>query len=294
MGIIMNMLGWKKRFLMPLLVVTSLVLFGAITYLVFSSASSKTIEISANPVHSDTTKSSNNNSSDSFTLTVVFLVVILILLSLSIFTNILLFKWRFKSSNDQVSVVPLVLMETIEVLMQEFIKMGDQLSTNVDESKNESKNTKNLFNDLMEAFTVLQTALDSRDKEIRRLKKGYDSEIFRKYLLRFIRIDDALSDEIESAMSENNKTYKGLQDIQSLLRDAFDECGVSAFSPKIGANIRNEFGVADNYRTKPAKNKDEEFTIAEVLESGLKLQTPSGPECIKPAKVTVFTLKKGD
>ena len=56
----------------------------------------------------------------------------------------------------------------------------------------------------MESFTVLQTTLDSRDKEIQRLKKGYDSEIFRKFLGRFIRVDKALCEELYSAKTENS------------------------------------------------------------------------------------------
>ena len=157
---------------------------------------------------------------------------------------------------------------------------------------NNQSNTK-LFEDLIKDFTVLQTALNARDKEIQRLKKGYDSAIYRKYLKRFIRTYDALSDEMEAAKSEdNNQHYKTLKEIREVLMDAFDECGVSSFSPKIGASIKNAFGVDENFLTTPAKNKEEEYTIANVIESGFKIQTPTGEDCIKKAKVTLYTPQK--
>jgi molecular chaperone GrpE (heat shock protein) len=240
----------------------------------------------------DESKLPNANTSDS--LRVAFFVVILILLSLSIFTNILLFKWRFKTSGDQISIVPTELLKIIKLLNQQFDGMAKQHSANIDQSKRASKNTEKLFHDLIESFTDLQAALNKRDKEIERLKKGYDSEVFRKFLTRFIRVDKALCDEIHAA-AENSDHRRNFERIQEALRDAFEDCGVSTFSPKIGGHLRKASGVAENPKTKPTSSQEKDLTIAEVTEPGFKLQVQEGPDqCLKPAKVIVYRFSKGD
>jgi len=249
--------------------------------------------INTDKLKSPPTPSNNTNGNS---LSIALFSVLLILLAVSILTNVLFFKWRFRANDKQKSFVPEVLIDNVNSITNGLVKrlkhMEEQHTANIDQSKRASKDTKKLFADLMEAFTVLQTTLDDRDKEIKRLKKGYDSEIFRNFLNRFIRVDYAICDEINATASENGKDVKGFQDIQDLLRDALDECGVSTFSPKLGENVRNTFGVADNYKPIPAKTKEEEFTIAEVIEPGFKLSTPEGEECIRPAMVKVFVPRK--
>jgi len=251
--------------------------------------------IDTNKPKSHPTPSNNTNANS---LSVVFLIILLILLAISIVTNILFFKWRFRPNDKQRSFIPEVLIDSVDSkvndLAETFKVMAEQHSANIDQSKRASKNTKKLFDDLMESFTVLQTTLDSRDKEIQRLKKGYDSEIFRKFLGRFIRVDKALCEEICAAKIENSNNLENLEGIQNILRDAFEECGVLSFSPKLGGDFRKEFGVADNPKTIPPSNQEDDFVIAKVLEAGFKLETLEGPkQCIKPAKVVVFKSEKG-
>jgi hypothetical protein len=287
----MDFLKLKPPLLYPTIIFLSFIVIGSIGYLVISSNDQQITENSTNQVQH---KRINTNSNiEAHPIVVIFFVVLLILLTLSIFTNILLFKWRKTSSDGQISIVPVELIKCINLLNENFLELGEKLSLNIKNSEKGSKNAKDLFEDLLESFTVLQSALNKRDKEIHRLRKGYDAEIYRKYLGRLIKVDNALSYEINVDKSDNKNNQK-LKEVQELLRDALDECGVVAFSPKIGASIRDEFGIADNYKTKPAKNSEEEFTIAEVIEAGFKIQTPDGPDCIKKSKVIVYLPQKGN
>jgi len=252
--------------------------------------------INTDKLKSPPTPSNNTNGNS---LSIALFSVLLILLAVSILTNVLFFKWRFRANDKQKSFVPEVLIDNVNSITNGLVKrlkhMEEQHTANIDQSKRASKDTKKSFADLMEAFTVLQTTLDSRDKEIQRLKNGYDSEIFRKFLGRFIRVDKALCEEIHAAKTENSNNLENLEGIQNILRDAFEECGVSSFSPKIGGDFRKEFGVADNPKTIPPSNQEDDFVIAKVLETGFKLETLEGPgQCIKPAKVVVFKSEKGD
>ena len=55
------------------------------------------------------------------------------------------------------------------------------------------------------------------------------------------------------------------------------------------------FGVADNPKTIPASSIEDDWTIAEVIKHGLKIESLEGPDqCIDQAKVVVFKFKKGD
>ena len=132
---------------------------------------------------------------------------------------------------------------------------------------------------------TLQGALDERENEIRRLKRGYDREIFRKFVTRFIRVDQTVEDFQRAGLADEN----GLDQLRRLLGDAFAECSVERFRPEIGGDYRQEFRVADNPKKATAKNPEDEFRIIEVLESGYLIRNTEGNEILIPAKVKIFT-----
>jgi hypothetical protein len=271
-----------------------------------------------------TTQSSNASTSS---LEYIFFIVLLIFLGLSILTNFLFYKGHLKSKTGQLVRNPKDLSdnfkesETIKKLISKLIDFLDNKlsgrekdfrkmleddfseikkmqSANIEQSKKESETTKKMCDDVMESFTVLQTELSGREKEIKRLKKGYDSEVFRKFLGRFIRVDKMLREEINkmrAATSENDANLRILIELQEMLIDAFEECGVSAFSPDVGSYFLKAFGVADNPKTIPASSIEADWTIAEVIKPGFKIESLEGPDqCIEQAKVVVFKFKKGD
>ena len=102
-------------------------------------------------------------------------------------------------------------------------------------------------------------------------------------------VDNMLREEINKmrvATSENDANLRILIELQEMLTDAFEECGVSAFSPDVGSHFLKAFGVADNPKTIPASSIEDDFTIAEVIKSGLKIESLEGPDqCIDQAKV---------
>ena len=148
---------------------------------------------------------------------------------------------------------------------------------------------------LLESLTKVVTTLDSNDKEIQRLKKGYDSQIFSTFLRRFIRVDKALCEEINALTAGDNVGLKDLEGVQEVLRDALEDCKVIPFSPEIRGDFRKEPGIADNPKTRLSKNPEDDFLIAEVIEEGFKLVTAEGSDqYIQKAKVVIFKFEKGD
>ena len=234
------------------------------------------------PVESDTAISSGDPQDR--TLATLFALVTGALL-LSLFINVMLVRWlarwRRRLSSTDLQIVPIDLMDTVETQDRSFRQLASAVVKESERSLASSA-------ELLQAFRSLQTALDEKDVEIKRLKKGYDTEIFRRFLRRFIRLDKAFSEEISDLSPRDDEGRETLSGLQKLLGDALKECGVTVFSPAVGASVREVFGVEDGYDVRLPERPDQEFTIAEVLEPGLKIDAPSGPLCLREARVVVF------
>ena len=141
--------------------------------------------------------------------------------------------------------------------------------------------------ELLESFLTLQRALSERDSEISRLKSGYDSQIYRRFLTKFIRIANVLRElQLEAGTSSDQKNFTYLG---RLMRDALEECGVEEFEPKIGTDFR-EAGptVTDDPIVQPTATAADDFKIASIQAPGYALETGERPEVIIPAKVSIF------
>ena len=202
--------------------------------------------------------------------------------------NLWLFKWRRLVGNDQLSIVPSELLNEVKAQKRALSDGLNSFSKFADGSAQRSNAIGARADELMEAFSVLQNALDGRDKEIERLQRGYDNEIFRRFLSRFLRVDVALGVEINDARENGSKSLNALEGVRAILRDALEDCGVEEFSPELGESVKTAFGIDDGHKTRATANAEEVFTIAEVIETGFLLRTPDQPECIKAAKVEVF------
>jgi len=221
-------------------------------------------------------------------------------LAVSLWVNVFLLKWRRKVNTADLSIVPSVLMDkfadqthALSQLTKEHGRalemLGKELSRIFGGLQHESSESRQSSADLLEAFAGLQSALNDKDQEIKRLRSGYDSEIFRRFLNRFVRLEKIVREEIEDLPKDNETGREALSQIQILLSDALAECGLNEFTPNLGESIRNAEGVDENHKTKPAKEPGQILTIAEVLEPGLRISTPDGGfEYVKKARVVVY------
>lgn len=141
--------------------------------------------------------------------------------------------------------------------------------------------------DLLESFLTLQKALDAKDEEIGRLKKGHDAKIFKRFLLRFVRVDRSLREmEHEFSGQEHQKNYRYLKRV---MQDALEECGVEQFMPSEGIDYR-EAGkeIADEPETIETTNPDEDFKIAKIETPAYIIEGEGEREVIVPSKVSIY------
>jgi hypothetical protein len=75
------------------------------------------------------------------------------------------------------------------------------------------------------------------------------------------------------------------------LDDAFEECGVEQFAPRVGTDYRNAKGVADNPRVIDTHDPARSFAIADIVEPGYRFRQ-SQLDTIVPARVSIFMVQQ--
>jgi hypothetical protein len=141
--------------------------------------------------------------------------------------------------------------------------------------------------DLLDSFLTLQGALSTRDEEIARLKKGHDAKVFKRFLLRFIRIDRSLIEmEQEFTDTEGRDHYRYLS---RLMQDALEECGVEKFLPEIGSDYRDAGPqIADDPTVQTTNDESQDFTISAINSAGYILDGEGEIVVIVPATVSIL------
>jgi len=152
-----------------------------------------------------------------------------------------------------------------------------------------TKGTHQQIASIFEILEIFRTNLETREAEIRRWKEGYDNAVFKKFISRFIRVDQAITEELiahETGKRLANKTT--LESLQELLLDALENCDVERFSPIIGEDFKKAFGVDENFTPIPTKNPEEIYKIAKVISPGYLLKGNEKNICIYAPKIAVF------
>ncbi|MCA9469127.1 MAG: hypothetical protein KC643_27290 [Nitrospira sp.] len=145
--------------------------------------------------------------------------------------------------------------------------------------------------EIFDTLNIFRTNLDAREAEIDRWKKGYDSAVFMKFVSRFARVDQAISEDLVAHESGKRSINAAtLEGIQELLSDALDECGVERFSPSVGDDYKTAFGIDENFSPAPTKDSEKFYKIEKVIEPGYLIRgNDNGNDiCIRKAKVSVF------
>jgi molecular chaperone GrpE (heat shock protein) len=202
-----------------------------------------------------------------------------------------LYRWRqILMANGELAVVPEELVAQWRAVLNELngLRADFSVGSNAAQSREgvllqRISETKKSVETLFESTTNLQAALDDRDAEIQRLRSGYEAEVFRKFVARFIRVKEVLNEA-----QEPNQLPDLIHQALRLFDDALDECGVERFSPPLGEDYRAAVGVADNPKIVATADADQNFRIAEILEPGYRFRATDAKQVIRPARVCIF------
>lgn len=216
----------------------------------------------------------------------IFIVIILSLTTmLSISISFYLYKWRKILLSNPNMVVPEEWAKHLMVMGNNINNINATVNKTLSSVKNETSNNTVKISQMTDTYMELQLALDEKDDEIKRLKKGYDAEIFKRFIARFVRIEQSLDDFIFEEGEKESYTF-----LKRLFEDAFEECGVYKFKPEIGEDYRKAIGVADNPKKENTKEPTKDFKISEVIEEGYQVVNGDVTNVIIPAKVKIHRL----
>ena len=214
-----------------------------------------------------------------------FLVLVLLYLLLNIATNDNSFF------SIELLVIILLLLSLIEEASLEELPdnktktTSEKITEEVSVTDTKSDKFIEEISNMNQIITHLQGAVEKKEEEMERFKKGYDADIYRKFLLRFTRVDRVLKEYIEDGTID----LEGLDDIHIQMEDALEECGVEPFYPEIGLDYKTQDNIADNPKRIPTNDKNQHETVAEVSQIGyLRRCEDTSVEIISQAKVVIY------
>jgi len=216
---------------------------------------------------------------------IIAIVSLALITILSLTITFWLYRWRKRFTEKFEIVVPEDWHAVSDLHNNKLNKQEvriDQLTQALNQLGRDTGGLRKIIGNMIESYLSLQSHIDTQDKEIARLREGYDAEIFRRFLNRFIRVDKAIQGYVDEGVID----LEGLDQIKQILEDAFNECGLKVLEPTLGQDYAQTDGVADNPRKVPNQDPALVGKIAEVRECGYQLQETG--KIVQTAKVSVY------
>jgi len=209
----------------------------------------------------------------------LWIAILLILFVVSVLIYGILRYLRHREANNAAKLDAQSVKKSLDTLKRETTDMAQLIRKNIDANKEMSEYSNSLLS--------MQRTLSEREVENERLKRGYDNTIFRKFLTPFIRLDQTIA----YLLRQNSPSPSTLETIHRLLKDALADCNVESFTPEIGSDYRQAFGVTDRPKISQTEIQEDDYKIAEVLECGYLIRGDGKNEVLIPAHVIVHRFK---
>ena len=234
---------------------------------------------------------------------VALAVIAFLALLVSIFLNVMLLKWRRSVEVGTEAIIPSNLLGIVEGhSSQQVKKMSGLINQQASFMKElekvlndvfsrfltDSGETKSSVLEMLQSFSSLQNALKENDKEIDRLRQGYDYEVYKRFIGRFIRLQTYIGEEIDDISRGEGEALQSLKEMHEVVQEALANAGLVAYTPEVGEGVQESDGLDENYKLRPADQPEQILTIAEVIEPGWYLNTPDGIKYVKKARVAVY------
>ena len=140
------------------------------------------------------------------------------------------------------------------------------------------------FKSLKDIFLELQGKLNDQDREIERLKKGYDNHLVKKFIIRFLRVHNYLVKQNQEFPEDSN-----LQNLLMLMEDALESSNVHLYNPEVGGDYRSVEGLAENPEIIKTDDKNQDFKIKNIIKPGYFLKYDENKEFVQDAVVSIFS-----
>ena len=143
---------------------------------------------------------------------------------------------------------------------------------------------------LSDIIIQFQKTFDEKDKEIDRLKKGYDEKIYISFVRRFLNLYLLTKDEFNKEYSSNNKFINNL--IQ--LFEAFlNDFNVESFEPELNSEFSKAGPlVKESPNFIETEDPANDLKISSIIRKGFRFKNNEENAIILPSEVTVFKFNK--
>ncbi len=229
----------------------------------------------------------------------ITLIIIALLLLISVFMNYLLLKWRSRYKNQLIT-FPENLLDQFSSLDSKFTNISGGIKSEFDDytsklkqtvtfNQDVNRNVSQKFDQLIESFSVIQTELNTKDKEIDRLKRGYDLQLLKKFLLKIIKIE-GICEVMMADQNLSEETKNEVDFIYGSLGDILEDAGVKKYSIEKGISTKSsDFGIPPSSSWIKIFTKDQEkfFTVQDTIKEGYFIDSEI-KEILKYPQIEVF------
>ena len=228
--------------------------------------------------------------------TILTLAVVLASSTLALAITLVLFlkRWRFTFQGQGLLVLPSAegdkLLSGIHLVARALGQHDQSLSkfgSSIGSSYNEL--TKG-YRVLHEEFSILRGQLDEKDKEIRRLRLGYESHVKKNLLSQIVNLVRIL-DQDTAHFSPASPGASTIAALRGVLEDILKQSGVHRFEPAVGERVTalNNRVDLQSARRVSTESPDKRGTVAGIDAPGYVIAAPDGTEeLLVPAKVAFF------
>lgn len=204
-------------------------------------------------------------------------------------SGILLFPETLeKELADDVAKIDKDLIIISRELMSAFKLLGEKLDGDSKISRHALDTVQDETAKIREILGLYQQEVGKKDKEIDRLRMGYDAYVVDKFSERIAKIRSLFIEEISYNTDET--VTRVLKEVLEIVDDALEGVGIESFEPVVGEPYRTAYGVDDHYKKIPTENQDDHGKIASVEVPGLRVVSATkeyrGP--IRKALVSVY------
>ena len=198
-----------------------------------------------------------------------------------------LYLWRIKITESHALLVPENLVKATEQHSNSILDLRSDIPQLIQNVDHKFSVTAASSQNIEESLVRFQSALKERDQEISRYKSGHDVFVYRRFLLRFLSVYQMM----DSNDMNSPENLAQISKIRIYFEDAFEECGVELYSPKIGINFLENNNLFDeNIAQIDTENVEQDYEVAGIIRPGLRvIENPT--EIIVRAKVSVFRYK---
>ena len=204
--------------------------------------------------------------------------------------TLLLFKevrWRKRHSNSESLVFPDAHLDTLEDLKKWFKELANLVVGFGNTTETNQKQNESLAGQTIDSISKFNTLIDDQQKEIGRLKEGYDFSAKKQSIKALIGVKDLLNQFLKDQLSE--ETIETLNKVNAYIESYLEELDVEGFSFKSGQSVRelsgDEFEISDIELTTEETLHEK---IMETLVQGYVFVHPNGKTIIRKAKLKVY------